>query len=213
MEPEQSSVEFDNMDDGIVTDPSSINVTLSPEKHQFLSVHVPEDIHRSSFDQLPRQQHKPSIKRRCSWPPSTTIVSGVISTEPISSKDIPDLPLTPKRPSWNRSTSQPIIGGSILKEPRSPRSHNPKTVNFDDGKIERRELKVWYHIDSPRRSSYPRIPSNSSHTMPGSQFSTNLDDPKDFGPYHNPEPSLLGDYDYQYNDEPSETVCQYCSIL
>lgn len=228
-------------DEGEIIDASTIDMNLISLKEELLAVRIPGPIQRHSLDPLPVETSFPKSPgiaadrnlrtriRRKSWPGPTLYNSTKCSvdTQPSNLSFDLDIDLnmtsTPnlreliplKSPILNRSTSQPTLikSKSILKSPQTPKSQSSKTVKFDDNE-ERRELEVWYHIDSPRKSKFPHLPSKSSHTLPGSEFSTNLDDSTDFGPNHNPDPVFLSDYDYQYTDEASESLCEYmCAVL
>jgi len=234
MEPQHAPTDCHDLDECTVTDLSAIDLTLIPLKQHLLSVHIPDGIQRRSFDSSTNTPSpntystnhyrcKTVRKRRNSWPPSSTckhlIVNAFVQSPPCAAT--PDIPTTnplpvinpQHRPSLNRSTTQSFTR-SILKEPRSPRSNSSRTVTFSEKRM-KKELQVWYHINSPRRSKYPHLPSKSSHTILNTQFSTNFDDPNDFGPCHDPNPSYLGDYDYQHTDDANETLCQYmyCTLL
>ena len=96
----------------------------------------------------------------------------------------------------------------ILFNPKSPRGPKKK-VRFTDNKNMRR-LSTWHHQNSPKTvSNKLRKVNIKSRTKEGSFFTTNMDDPKDFGPYYNPNPGYFGDHDYDYDSSDSE-YCEEC---
>lgn len=112
---------------------------------------------------------------------------------------------------------------SILKPMRSPKSALPKKVHFAH-EIEKIEaMDVWYYSDSPKRKFPQRKAKLSNHTIKGSNFSTDLDNPNDFGP----NPGYLSDYDVNIyfddineieNENENESIMDYmyfceCIIL
>eukprot|EP01083_Nonionella_stella_P079237 217224_1 len=101
---------------------------------------------------------------------------------------------------------------SILKLPGSPRSPFPKKVQFADEIQSQKRVSLWYHIDSPKGG---RKPASTSHTKEGSVFSCDMDDPSDRGPLYNPNPVMLGDYDYTHDDDADEeeSIWDYCCTL
>lgn len=244
MDPQSTYSECQDVDKCAVTDPSTIEFTFVEQKQavkpQRISVHIPDEIRRRSAVQTSTtvacnsklvNRYPIRRKRRNSWPPfaiqrvtiddfltmpvtaaSPDILKTVTPTSPNERGTLPAPIVTPERPSFSRSKTQPTL--SILKEPRTPKSNSSRTVVFDDARTEKVELLTWYHIDSPRKSTYPNLPTGSSHTIMNTEFTTDLDDPNDFGPCHDPNPTYLGDLDYQHKDE-SESLCDYlcCTVM
>eukprot|EP01084_Bolivina_argentea_P116176 206468_1 len=209
-----------------IIDSETISLTLdNNNKKQLISIHIADaDIsekhqHYDILPQTPSNIRKLNGKRRrYSWPliyiksnSDITIRTPQKKTKRFSLPSIEhkldNTILTPQRIEFACFQNEKALFAkthSILKPPRSPRSLKPKKVRFAQDITEERRLSMWYHANSPKRKKpgwSPRKPSNSSHTREGTAFSTNLDDPKDFGPYHNPNPGFLGDYDYQHDDD------------
>lgn len=196
----------------ILTQSTLENVKIKTKKerrHSFPYILLKKNISVISDQQTPPRENKLQHKRN-SYPLMKNKIKNEIENE------IKNEIMTPQRIEFACYKAEKKVFsksyGGILKPPRSPKSPNPKKVRFSDNIHNEKRLSLWYHIDSPKRKNrISRKPSQSSHTKEGSLFSTDLDDPDDFGPYHNPNPGFLGDYDYQNDDDlEDESIWDYC---
>lgn len=192
------------------TNISSIKLTLKQDeqnKQQIISINIPyitgnviDASPGRTADIVKQTEKKKEKKNSLSFDRNNKISKKITTPERKRSKkhktEKHSLPTSPK---------------SILKAARSPKSLSPKKVRFADEVHTKRRVSLWYYIDSPKRNKPQRKAELKTHTREGSEFSTDLDDPEDFGPYHNPNPGFLSDHDTHFDDsDEDESIMDYC---
>ena len=102
---------------------------------------------------------------------------------------------------------------SILKDTQSARSYHSrrrhnKRVKFrqDDELVAQRALSQWFWKHAAHQKNRPVV--NSSHTVRGSEFNVNINDPHDFGPHFRASTGYFSDH---MDNSSCSTDSEYCN--